>query len=69
MNKHIFYMVWADNGNSPVKKHEAEYLAKEEAERLARRHPGVTFVVLKSIAECCERTIVWQNHYDGEVPF
>jgi hypothetical protein len=42
----LFWCVWCDGGGSPTVKHRDFHLAKAEAKRLARNHPGQRFVVL-----------------------
>ena len=42
-----FWLVWRPGGN-PSKRHEAESLARREAERLARENPGVEFFVVEA---------------------
>lgn len=44
-----FWLVWNPDRSMPSHKHTTEYAAVNEAERLARQHPGEMFVVLQSI--------------------
>lgn len=44
----VFWMVWGDCCGSPTVKHESEFLAQKEARRLAGKHPGKIFYVLKT---------------------
>lgn len=48
-----FWLVWNADGRNPQYRHSTEKAATTEAERLARLHPGQTFVVLESV--CCRR--------------
>lgn len=48
-----FWLVWNPNGRSPTFRHHTESSAIAEAERLAKEHPGGTFIVLESI--CARR--------------
>lgn len=45
-----FYCVWRDGFTPPVVKHRSFVSARDEAERLCRKHPGETFFVLKAEA-------------------
>lgn len=46
-----FWIVWEpDNPRPPTKRHDTLDDATKEAERLARRHRGKTFVVLEALA-------------------
>jgi hypothetical protein len=44
-----FWMVWRRWGGAPTHQHDTEEGAAAEAERLARLHPGETFVVLEAV--------------------
>ncbi len=44
-----FYLVWREGGYPPTVKHETWRSAQEEAQRLARKHPGVAFHVLRQV--------------------
>lgn len=46
-----FFMVWRDKGSSPNKKHETYEAAQEEAKRLVKNNPNVTFYVLEALDE------------------
>lgn len=48
-NQPQFYMVWCENSNTSVVKHESVWLAQCEAERLAALNPGRSFYILKAI--------------------
>lgn len=40
-----FWLVWREDGDAPKRKHYDEAQAKQEAERLAERNPGVRFFI------------------------
>lgn len=46
-----FFMVWRSKGSSPNKKHETYESAQEEAKRLVKNNPNVTFYVLEALDE------------------
>ena len=48
--KPYYYVFNSDSRGSPNYKHEIQTRAIEEAERLARKHPGTQFEVCKVIA-------------------
>lgn len=67
-----FWLVWSPKGERPPKyRHFTVGAATTEAERLARLHPGQTFVVLQSVAartvDNMVRTVYGPN--DSEIPF
>lgn len=65
-----FWFVWNPEGHSPTYKHPSEKSAVGEAERLARLHPGNTFVVLESV--CARRVddmLRIEMRNNSEVPF
>ncbi len=43
-----FWMVYGEGQGAPTYKHDSLKAASEEAERLAGRHPGIAFYVLKA---------------------
>ncbi len=45
----------------PVVRHDSEYEARAEAERLARSRTGQEFVVLESVASCTKRDVHWNE--------
>lgn len=50
--------------------HTREGLARSEAARLARLHPGESFTVLESIATVTVDNLKWEDHIrDDEIPF
>lgn len=44
-----FWVVWSPESGPPTLQHDSFDSAAEEAERLARRFPGHTFIVLQAI--------------------
>lgn len=59
---------------TPTYRHETLMGAREEAERLARLHPGDEFVVLKSVCRVVKTDVTWSayvhtNAPGDEVPF
>ncbi len=53
-----FWMVWNPGGNQPRQVHATQALATEEAERLARKQPGIEFIVLMAVAGRCVENMV-----------
>lgn len=51
--REAFYLVWCEDGNPPTFKHDTLESATQEAERLARKNPGRTFVVLQAYSARC----------------
>lgn len=67
-----FWFVWNPAGRNPQHRHDSRELAITEAERLARNHPGETFIVLQSV--CARRVdnmqrIDMRPDLDMEIPF
>lgn len=65
-----FWFVWNPDGRNPARRHLTVSSAINEAERLARLHPGQTFVVLESV--CARRVddmLRIEMRQDCEVPF
>lgn len=46
-----FWLVWNKDGRNPLHGHANEGKARREARRLARKHPGATFIVLGAISK------------------
>lgn len=61
-----FWMVLGQG--TPVVKHPTEGLARTEAARLARNHPGESFTVLESLATVVVDNLQWSEHDNG-IPF
>lgn len=62
-----FWFVWCEGGGAPSYKHPTEHEAWTEAERLARKEKGKTFVVLRSVGECVVNDVHRTVHDD--IPF
>jgi hypothetical protein len=54
-----FWMIWCPTGGIPTMKHPSAGVAKAEAARLAKVHPGKTFIVLEAIAAVTVSDLVW----------
>lgn len=59
MNAAPFFVVWREGGGPPTVKHTEESLARMEAERLAREHPGADFHVLRCVGTAYRRDVAW----------
>lgn len=55
-----FWMVLGSG--EPVYRHRTKTSAQEEAERLAREHPGSEFVVLESLGTAMRKDVHWEKH-------
>lgn len=66
-----FWLVWCEDGGSPTFRHPDEMSAAKEAQRLAERHPGKSFVVLCPIARITHRHTVIERFdpLDDGIPF
>lgn len=66
-----FWMVWNYAGGTPHYQHQSEQEAIAEAERLASRNPGQSFIVLEAI--CARKSDTMQRldlrGIDDEIPF
>ena len=63
-----FWMVYAPDGGAPTREHDHSDLAETEAQRLARAHPGRTFVVLEA-TKAFRKTDVEEIPLSEEIPF
>lgn len=63
-----FYVVWNPEHGLPRVRHQTAGIARQEAERLARIHPGHRFFVLATIGEVVKDDVRWTRHRD-EIPF
>lgn len=52
-----FWFVWTKTGHIPHFTHQSALRAEAEAERLARRHPGKKFIVLRAYTKMHVPTI------------
>lgn len=48
LNREKFWLVWCDDGRTPVVRHYDAQKAQTEAERLAKEHAGKRFFVLEA---------------------
>lgn len=71
MNKteDVFWMVWNPARNPPSFKHESLIAATNEAERLARIHPGQTFVVLEAKTARRVNEPMQVIRFEHQIPF
>lgn len=53
----LFWCVWNEGGGSPTVKHASYSNARQEAQRLARAHPGSRFVVLAAAVGFVKRDL------------
>ena len=53
-----FFVVWNPNGGNPTYRHATAELARAEAERLCRAHPGETFFVLEALGQVATAPVV-----------
>ncbi|QCP50176.1 hypothetical protein FAZ95_13900 [Trinickia violacea] len=70
--ENAFWLVWSPTGARPPKhRHLSERSAIQEAERLAREHPGELFVVLEAIASRRVDAMVRTTFINGSagIPF
>ncbi len=63
----VYYMVMGND--KPNFKHTTLISAKNEAERLARLHPGQIFIVLQAVGSAVVCDIKWEEFDSDEVPF
>jgi hypothetical protein len=55
-------MFWMVLGScEPSFRHDSLQSARNEAARLAKRHPGQEFTVLESVATCMAESVVWNE--------
>lgn len=66
-----FYLVWCEDGSAPRVKHVTVTRAEGEADRLAREHPGKSFVVLAPLARFTKRELELERFDPSldEIPF
>ena len=55
-----FWVVWNEQGQTPMIRHNSALSAKNESERLARVSPGKTFHVLRLVASCSRVDVNWE---------
>lgn len=66
-----YWLVWREDGSPPTYRHRGPIEAQKEAERLARAHPGKSFVVLCPISRVTETRLQVENFdpTDDGIPF
>lgn len=77
MSGEKFWLVWADNGGTPMHKHASYQSAKDEAKRLARANSGKKFHVLEHIGTAMKNDVSFFVHQadpyiqldEDEIPF
>jgi hypothetical protein len=58
----VFYMIYRDGGQQPPSFiHDTIDGAKSEAQRLAIKHPGSKFYIMKAISSCVKNEISWEE--------
>lgn len=55
----VFWLVWNEENFSPSIKHDSEKGARDEAERLAWKHPDSVFHILELLYSCRRSEIQW----------
>lgn len=71
----MFWLVWNPEKGYPTHMHETETVAREEAERLARKHPGFSFHLMAFVASVKTCTppppptvpVEWRNDFVGVI--
>ena len=61
-----FWLVWQVGGQNPRHQHYSEQEARTEAQRLAMKHPGKLFCVLRSVAFCQMDGVHWTETREAE---
>lgn len=70
MYEPMFWCVWCEGGGPPTVKHRGYAAAKAEAQRLARAHPGLRFVVLAATVGFLKADLIETRFEDeNEIPF
>ena len=64
-----FWIVWNPQGRNPTHRHLSEFSALNEAERLARMHPGQVFIVLRAVGARMVDDMQRVSFVEEEVPF
>jgi hypothetical protein len=64
-----FYMVYGLGQQAPTVKHHGLHSAKAEAERLAAKHPGITFYVLATVGKARKVDVEFVKIDPDEIPF
>lgn len=64
-----FWMVYGGGQSVPTVQHSSPELAREEAERLAAKHPGICFYVLGTIGKAQRIDVQYQTIHLDMIPF
>lgn len=65
-----FFVVWNEDGRTPVKKHQHQWNAEEEAKRLSRENPGQKFCVLAPVVRIVtQNTVIERFDASDDIPF
>ena len=72
--KSQFWMVYGHGQRAPTYIHESVRSAQAEAQRLARAHPGICFVILEAVEAVAKQEFVTfryrgRRDLDAEIPF
>lgn len=69
--KGVFWMVYGRDQAAPTVRHATFEDARAEAERLARKHPGIEFFVMRAISASWRPPEVETRifEYDDGIPF
>jgi hypothetical protein len=66
-----YWLVWHEGGGKPTYRHPDLHSAQQEAQRLARRYPGQSFVVLCPVSRATDTSLNIE-HFDSTddgIPF
>ena len=64
-----FWMVWRVGGMLPSHRHTTEESARQEAQRLAKLHPGHEFIVLRAVAKVRKDEVQWRELSGHPIPW
>ncbi len=68
-----FWMVYGLGSGAPTMRHETRSMAEDEARRLARNAPNITFFVLETVSVAKKVDVTLRRlddpSYDDEMPF
>lgn len=69
MKRHKFWMVWCPTRNPPKFRHDEEFAASIEAERLARENPEQEFFVLEATSRVIVGAVQHERLENPPLPF
>jgi hypothetical protein len=64
-----FWMIWNEHRSAPTVKHRSDFIARQEAERLARQSPGESFHVLRLVGTVKVADVIWTLPRVDDLPF